>query len=194
MALESLANIKTHLGITTSADDAFLTELQAAAESWISQHCGRSFEGGTFVEDFAGFHRTLRLRHYPVVSVTSVKVDLAWEFGPETILDSSRYYLHAEYGLVESLHGPFGTGAAASAGTVRVTYTVATDAVPAEVKRAAAELVGHWYRQAKTHSSAGQLNLTSQADGTGYPCGQSTGYRLPQGVLQLLQPHRVPGV
>ena len=55
-------------------------------------------------------------------------------------------------------------------------------------------LAEHWYREAKTHAATGQLNVGTAADGTVYPWGQSSGYRLPPAVLQLLDLERVPVV
>ena len=82
-------------------------------------------------------------------------------------------------------------------GAVRIAYTTATGQVPAAVGRAYAELVGHWYRQVKTHSSLtflNQLQQTSSGVVTEYPWGQSGGFRIPTGVLQLLERYRVPCV
>ncbi|HVK17914.1 MAG TPA: hypothetical protein VM533_13280 [Fimbriiglobus sp.] len=80
---------------------------------------------------------------------------------------------------------------------VRIAYTTATGQVPAAITRAYAELVGHWYRQVKTHSSQTFLNQLQQTNGsvvTEYPWGQSGGFRVPAGVLQLLERYRVPCV
>jgi hypothetical protein len=142
------------------------------------------------------------LRNYPVTAVTSVKVDPDRAFGAETVLDPASYYVHSERGVVESLGGPFvpsrpgwRVGAEDFPGAVRIAYTTATGQVPAAVGRAYAELVGHWYRQVKTHSSLNflnQLQLTNGSVVTEYPWGQSGGFRVPTGVLQLLEGYRVP--
>src|SRR5262245_38083242 len=101
MALIILSDVKTHLGITTSADDALLTQLQASADDFVEQYCQRSFAGGSFTEDHAGGGSTLFLRNYPVTSITSVKVDTNRAFGPETVLDPTRYYVYADRGVIE---------------------------------------------------------------------------------------------
>jgi uncharacterized phiE125 gp8 family phage protein len=192
MALLALSDLKLHLGVTGSADDDLLDQLQAAADEFVAVHCGREFEGGTFTEPFAGGSRLLLLRNFPVTAVTAVKVDPARAFGAGTERAADTFVVHADRGVVENLAGPFVPGAARGAfpNTVQVVYTTATGAVPAAVARASADLVGHWYRQTKTHASAGQLNVMEATDGTRYPWGQSGGFSTPAGVLEALAPYR----
>ena len=200
MPLDTLDNVKSQLGVTTTADDTLLGQLQAAADAFIAAFCGRDFAGGAFTEDHPGGVRAVFLRNYPMAAVDAVRVDPARQFDPATTLDPTTYLVHADRGVVESLGGPFVPSRPGwpvrpfdFPGAVRVTYSTPTGQVPGAVLRAYAELVGHWYRQVKTHVSTGHLNLTFQADGTGYPWGQATGYRVPEGILQLLRPYRVPG-
>ena len=92
--------------------------------------------------------------------------------------------------------------AARAAGTGSVSTTItrpsrgsATGAVPAAVCRAYAELIGHWYRQAKTHAALGHQDLLQQTNGstvTEYAWGLSGGFGVPKGVLQVLDLYRVP--
>jgi hypothetical protein len=129
-----------------------------------------------------------------------VKVDAARAFGAETVLDPSRYFVHAERGVIEHLDGRFVNSWTGDApGTVRVVYEVATGCVPAAVCRAYAELIGHWFRQAKTAAATGQTNVLSTWDSGGtlqaaYPWGQAGGFKVPDGVVQLLAPYRDPAV
>ncbi len=193
MPLDTLANVKQSLGITGSDDDDLLEQLQAAADDFVSRHCGRSFLGGSFTEFHPGGGRLIFLREFPVSEVTSVRVDPKREFGTDTILDSDRFYLHPDRGVIESLGGPFLWSS--SPGTVRVEYATATGQVPASVQRAYAELVGHWYRQAKTHASLGHLDLLSEVESglqTNYPAGLAEGFPIPPGVLQVLKQYRDP--
>ena len=204
MALATLSDVKTHLGITTAADDTLLAQLQTSADDFVEQYCGRSFAGGSFTEDHSGGARMAFLRNYPVTAVTSVKVDPDRAFGTETVLDPADYYVHADRGVVEALGGPFvpsrpgwRVGADDFPGAVRIAYTTATGQVPAAITRAYAELIGHWYRQVKTHGTLTHLNQLQQTNGsvvTEYPWGQSGGFRIPTGVLQLLERYRVPCV
>jgi len=204
MLIDSPDTLKLHLGVTGTTDDDLLDDLLAQASSLIEELCGRSFEGGSFTEDHPGGGRIAFLKNYPVTAVTEVKVDSTRQFGSTTVLNENEYYVHLETGLVESLGRPFVSPRPGWAvkpyefpGTVRVTYSAPTSSVPPAVQRATVELVGHWYRQTKTHVATDQQNLLQTTDGTTvtqYPWGQSGGFRLPTSVLQLLQPYRVPRV
>ena len=202
MAIQTLSELKTALAITTADDDAMLTELQVSADSFVEEYCGRSFTGGTFTEDHPGGTRVLFLRNYPIATVVSVKVDPLRQFGSTTVRDASTYTMHPDRGVIESLSRTFvetEPGWPASRNefpnTVRVTYTTATDSIPGIVRQAHAELVGHWYRQTKTHVATAQLNVLTETSGstvTTYPWGQSTGMKIPHSVTELLNTVRVP--
>lgn len=202
MPIDTLSNVKVALGVAGTGDDSLLARLQSAADSYVQSFCGRTFAGGTFVEDHSGGAKVLFLRNYPVTGVSAVKVDAAREFGPDTLIDAERYILHPDRGVLESRDGSFvpslpgwDIGPEHFPGAVRVTYTTATDEVPPAVSEAYSQLIGHWYRQAKTHAATGQLNIIQETGGgTIYPWGQSTGFKLPAGVLDLLRPFRVPAM
>ena len=202
MAIQTLSDLKTVLAITGTDDDALLTQLQTAADSFVEEFCGRSFNGGTFTEDHPGGTRVLFLRNFPIATVESVKVDLLRQFGTGTVRGVGTYTVHPDRGVIESLSGPFVVTHPGwpphrneFPNTVRVVYTTATNAMPGVVTQAYCELVGHWFRQAKTHVATGQLNVIMQTNGTTsttYPWGQSTGMKVPANVLVLLNTMRVP--
>src|SRR5947208_3669393 len=106
MSLDTLANVKSRLGITTSADDALLTLLMSSADQWISNYCGRDFGGGTYTEYHPGGSEFVHLRNFPVESVTTVKLDPGYLFGPNTTLSPTAYVVHNERGVIQSLIGP----------------------------------------------------------------------------------------
>src|SRR5262249_32284710 len=74
MSIDTLANVKTRLGVTTSADDTLLNLLRDSADDWIVNHCGLDFGGGTYTEYHPGGTEFVHLRNFPVQSVTSVNV------------------------------------------------------------------------------------------------------------------------
>lgn len=117
-------------------------------------------------------------------------MDAAGEFPAGSVRAATSYVVHPDRGVIESRDGPFGPS---RPGAVRVVYT-ADATVPDDVKQATLLLAEHWYREAKTHAATGQLNVGTAADGTAYPWGQVTGYRLPPTVLQLLGAAREPVV
>ena len=74
-------------------------------------------------------------------------------------------------------------------------YATATGQVPAAVKEAYCQLIGHWYRVAKTAADQNYQMLVLRTDASGekdWPWSVAAGEPLPPGVLQMLQPYRVP--
>lgn len=197
--IDTLANVKTALLVTGSGDDALLTRLMDGADAFVALHTGRNFDGGTFTELHPAGRTTLLLGNFPVASVTSVKVDPARQFGAATVRAADTYVLHADRGLIESLTGPFlaPRGRDDWPAAAQVIYATATGAVPAPVKEAFNQLVGHWYRQAKTFAAQDYQMLLERINSTdtrSWSWGLVTGLKLPPGALQLLQPYRVPVV
>ena len=58
-ALTSLAVVKAELGLTTTTEDAWLTDAIASQSAALSGHCRRIFGRATYVEQF----RSLSLIH-----------------------------------------------------------------------------------------------------------------------------------
>ena len=168
----TLDRLKLLLAVAGSADDALLEELSESAAEFAAEYVGRAFAAGVYAESHPGGRFYLFLRHYPAAGVTVGGVDAA------------NYRVHGERGVVEALVEPFPPGELA------VSVTVGPDATPPGVVRAVVELVGHWYREAKTHAAAGQLNNGSVNGGgtsRSYPWGQSSGYRVPPAVTEALK-------
>ncbi len=70
-AIVSLADVKAYLRITTSDDDSLLETLIDTASTRIESYCDRKIIEQTFRESYnANGQRTLRLRNYPVSSIT----------------------------------------------------------------------------------------------------------------------------
>ncbi len=193
MSLDTLANVKSRQGIATSADDALLDLLRDSADAFIAKYCGRDFEAGTFTEYYPGEIKVLRLRNYPLASVTSVKADRLNEFASTTLVPTSDYIINLESGLIHHRDGPFIIGDP-SPRAVQVVY-VTTAAVPGDVKEAYAVLVGHWYRHMKTQIAAQHQNITMQKFGATtaiFAKDQIQGLPLPPDVARLLSPYRDP--
>ncbi len=195
--IATLSDVKTALLITTSTDDTLLTNLLNAADAYVSQHTRRDFAGGAYTETHAAGTSILFLTNYPVTSVTSVKVDSSRLFGTNTLLDAENYILHADRGVIESLNGPFLTPRAGVRddwpGSVQIVYSTATGSVPTPVLEAFYQLVGHWYRQAKTFADQDyQMLLGRTSDGKTWSWSISSGLKIPPGVRELLAVYRVP--
>jgi len=196
--LDTLANVKTSLLISGTTDDGLLNRLLDAADGFIATFTGRAFVGGTFTETHAAGKSLVFLRNYPVTSITSLKVDAARQFGSETVRGADTYVIHADRGVIESLCGPFLSRAGLVSDwpeALQVVYATATSAVPPAVKQAFCELIGHWYRFAKTNADQNYQMLVTRIDSSSqkeWPWSIAAGEPLPPLVLQLLAQYRVP--
>ena len=196
--LDTLANVKTSLLISGTTDDAVLTRLMDAADGFVAEVTGRQFAGGTFTETHPAGRSLAFLKNYPLASVTSVKVDSARQFGAETLWTTDRYVVHADRGVIESVCGPFLWPRSRRddwPGALQVVYDTATGAVPPAVKEAFVQLIGHWYRAAKTAADQNYQMLTSRIETSGqkdWPWSVAAGEPLPPCVLELLAAYRVP--
>ena len=75
MALTTLADLKTYLGISDSSEDALLNLLIADADAAILGYIGRTIEQATLTEYYSGDGtQMLLLKQRPVTAVTSVHV------------------------------------------------------------------------------------------------------------------------
>lgn len=191
MSLDTLANVKSRLGISGSGDDTLLGLLQDSADKFIANWCERDFEGGSFTEYHPGGSPFVYLRNYPLSSVTSVKVDPSYAFGSDTLVPATAYVSHTDRGVVQLLTGSFIEGPR----VVQVVYATATSSVPNDVKEAYARLVGYWYRRVKTESAAGFQDIRQQKfDDTFVIYGAPERGAIPEEVLALLAPYRAPNL
>ena len=69
--LDTLANLKTALLVSGTADDSTLARLQTAADSFIAEYTGRAFAGGTFTETHPAGGTLVFLRRAPTSAACS---------------------------------------------------------------------------------------------------------------------------
>ena len=105
--LDTLNNVKTRLGITTTADDAFLTAQIEYISSVIEAYCGRIFLADDYIQTFyrEDMKRSplLEMFHYPVNAVTEIKVDTV-------VKDPTTYRLNKPSGYVTNITSTFPEG------------------------------------------------------------------------------------
>ena len=151
----SLAEAKAHLRVTSTAEDALVAALVAAATQHIEGRqgvLGRALVTQTWDARFDGFPRGLagriELPLPPLQSVTSVKyVNGA---GDEITIDASTYVVDAQHpiGRIRPAYNMFWPAPRPEEGSVRVRFVAgygAAAAVPVPLKQAILLLVGHWY-------------------------------------------------
>jgi len=204
MPLTTFEDLKTQLPGVAGADDGLLAELQQAADHFIETYCDRAFTGGSYVETHPAGAKSIFVKNFPVLDVTSIRIDRDRTFDPETEIPANLYVVHRQRGVATCLSGPFLASRAGRAtkpddfpDMLEIRYTTPADDVPTIVRRASVELTMHWYRAAKTSAGANYLNLLAARDGeveAAYPWRQSGGYQIPDSVLDLLQVYRVPAL
>lgn len=132
--LTTLADVKAWMGITVTDQDAVLTRLISAASNYIQSWLNRDLLAADYTERFNGTGTaSLMLPNYPVLSVTSVKINgLTIPAGS----DSADGYFFDSDGLY--LRGyRFERGVS----NVLVSYRGGFETIPAELAQATIELV-----------------------------------------------------
>ena len=138
--LDTLSNVKSRLGITSTDYDTFLTSQITMISDVIEAYCRRKFLEDdyiqTFYKDDYCQSRMMELYHFPVSSVASIVQD-------GVTLDDEAYRLHKPTGRIISEDGsPFFR----SEETV-VTYTAGYATCPAPVLAVLDSLVGERYNK-----------------------------------------------
>ncbi|WP_426404221.1 hypothetical protein ACN9M0_24790 [Streptomyces sp. R-07] len=179
MALVTLAEAKAQLDITTTTSD---TELQAyidALTAPIERFVG-PVENRSVSEVIQGKTTTLCLSSVPVVSLTTIVPALT---GGEAI-STGTVFLDGAKGVVRRLDGGSFCG-----GLWTVTYTAGRGTVPPTIRQAALILLQHLWRT-QYGAARGAVGGGDDFDVNEPIIG--FGYAIPNRVLQLLEPYRVP--
>ena len=121
MDLTTAARVKERLGLTASdtSEDAIIasliTRVSAEAEVLMNRHAeSTSRTVQLTVDDW----QTLSLPGYPITSVTSIHNDADRNFGAETLIATSDYYVESASGLIF-----FEVGLVRGPGVMQVIYT-----------------------------------------------------------------------
>lgn len=176
MSAVSLADVKTHLNMTTTANDTELQRFIDVAETAIGHWVG-PLTPTAVTEKLNGGGTSLVLR-YPAVSLTSI----AYADGTASTL--SDYDLDTATGIV---YWNFGTAGRfpGSSRNVTVTYQAGFTSLPADLVHAVKELVRHlWETQ--------RPNKPGRTSGDEFVPGSLDTY--PPRVQGLLAPYRTPVV
>jgi len=107
MSFTTLANAKAFKNITASDHDAELLRLIPAVDAFITGYCNRTLEQATVTEYHStrAGQTTLRLKVYPIASITSLHDDPDRQYGAATLLDPSDYVLDDEDAGIVKLDG-----------------------------------------------------------------------------------------
>jgi hypothetical protein len=132
------ADVAAITGDLTGAQMARATQLIEAAETWLDGEIGRGWLVGAQSEE-AHFYPAeyLRLDSWPVTSITTVKARTGMGETETTLT------VNVDYEVIDLAAGIIRIEAPGSYERIRVTY-VPNDAVPADIRQAAAELTATW--------------------------------------------------
>lgn len=110
--LVSDAELKRYLDMESDETrwDTLLGELSTQVAAEFEKYLRRSLENTgsrTEVRSLTGRQRILWVSAYPIVSVTSVKEDYLREFGADSVVPATDYFVNANQGLIEHEDRPW---------------------------------------------------------------------------------------
>ncbi|MGA6159594.1 head-tail connector protein [Stenotrophomonas sp. NPDC087984] len=179
MALLTLDEAKAQLNLTTDTHDV---ELQAYVDSitaMVEWYTG-PVEPRTVTEAVNGRGPTLALAQIPVVSLTSITPIIAGGLA----LDVADLVVDGTHGIVRRVTGDVFYG-----GPWTIVYAAGRESVPPTLNLAGRMLIQHLWR---TQQGPGRPGLGGADDFDVTQPVPGFGYAVPNRVLQLLQPYRLP--
>lgn len=141
--LSTLANVKLALDIDGTADDERINALLASVTVWAESYCDRKFVSASRTEYLNGHdHAVLNLPSPPVTALTSVHVSTTWPraYGSAELLVNGTEYLLTQNQNTAQLWRAGGTWPDGPE-TVKVIYTSGYTTIPADLERAAIEII-----------------------------------------------------
>ena len=156
--LDTLSNVKSRLGISTTADDTFLTAQITLISDVIEAYCRRKFTASNWVQTFykSDLVRTeyLELRHFPAIQVTAVTVD-------DVALSLADLRIHKPTSRIRKSDGyPF------YGEEIVVAFQAGYAAVPSPILSVLDDIVGQRYNKKK---SGVELNFGSDVQRISIP-------------------------
>ena len=145
--LVSLADAKTYLAISDTAEDGLIGYLLQSISEMFATMCDRPLLSGAYTDYLYGEgHPTIYLNTYPVDTAEdiTVAVDEKRVFGVDTQLDADDIWVNADIGSITKIGGVFRRGL-----PIKVTYTGGYASVPYDLRLAALEALGMVWKRNK---------------------------------------------
>lgn len=156
--LDTLANVKARLGITTSDDDVFLTTQITLISDVIENYCGRKFAEAdwiqTFYKDDLTTLQKLTLFHFPVSDIAELTVD-----GVD--VDPADIRIHKPTAIIKKKDKSLFLGE-----EIIVTYTAGYASIPTPILDVLDSIVSERYNKKK---SGVELNFGSDVQRISIP-------------------------
>lgn len=181
MALVTLAEAKAQLDIDSAAHDTELQVYIDALPAAIERHVG-PVENRTVTETVDGRGSSIAVTQVPVVSLTSLTPILTGGIA----LAAGDVVLDGDAGVIRRVDGSTFHG-----GPWTAVYTAGRGTVPPTIKLAALILLQHLWRT-QYGSSRGLSGIGGGDDISVNEPIPGWGYAIPNRVLQLLEPYKVP--
>lgn len=148
--LVSTADLKAYCQISTATYDGILASIKASTEQWVKTYCRDPFLVAARTEYHDGNDKAiLRLRHYPITTLTSVSIDAARTFAASSLVPASQLIdstLNSAQGVVELFGRVFPSGQK----NVKVIYLAGLSVIPADLAHAVKIIVAReWLLQDK---------------------------------------------
>jgi uncharacterized phiE125 gp8 family phage protein len=183
--LVSASDVRQHLNLTDSTQDAELEGFTRAAQAVIENITGPILPRSV-TETFDGGQRSIVLSVYPVLTISSITENTTGTAYPLTEItapysDTTGYSYRVDYSIGEITRwsGTFPMNWAKGFGTVTVTYTAGRAQVPEDIRLATLRLIEHMWSSQQGGSRRGTSNDVPGA-----------GHVMPWYVEELLAPHR----
>ncbi len=199
--LVDLTTLKTLLGVTTSANDAYFTIVIGQASTAAQTYCNNPFVVETIQDQiwpprdgipwiFHGDRNALQLSRWPLISITSVVETIANV--QTTLVNGTDYIADMKHGQLIRLDS-YGRPTKWNTDPVIVVYSAGYATVPADVFDTVIEMVKQrWYAQ--TRDPAIRSRNVSGIMETSYWFGSGPGSDggLPPDIQARLDKYRVP--
>jgi uncharacterized phiE125 gp8 family phage protein len=168
-ALCTLAELKAYLNISGSGSDTLLEGFVDRASQEIETKCRRKLRKRTYTDeryDGDGMSPVLKVREYPIVSVTSLYDDTGRDFEAVSLIDSDDYEIDADAGMVTRTDSVFAKGTA----NIKITYLAGyedDDECLYALKTACLMLAAHHYFQSPAGKGRQGIKTERLASGQG---------------------------
>ncbi|HYF53119.1 MAG TPA: hypothetical protein VEA41_02545 [Salinarimonas sp.] len=146
--LVSVTDLKAYLQETSSTNDTIITAIRDAVDKIIPKYVGRDILATTYTEYHDGDGSRLHVKHYPIISVTSIEDDTTRVFagGASTVISSSYYISNDQNswdaGIVELFNWAFQRGRK----NVKIVYVAGWSTIPADLAHAAKLICAKEYK------------------------------------------------
>ena len=151
--LTTVSKFKSYAGITSSTWDAMLAELVTYVSADVEGACERTFASASYTEYYDGkWQRSLSLKNYPIISITSINDDTGRTFASSSDITSTDYTFDADNGIVSFIYYRPSRGTK----SLKVVYTAGYTTIPKDLELLVLRRIGSIFNRRKSDGSASE--------------------------------------